>query len=237
MIAIFKREIKHYLKRPLFWIGIVIVAYEVFSAISPYLATHYLEPGEEIINEYPDTSNSGEVYEGYIPSNSEEQREIWNEKVKQVLVDKFKISESEAQVAMEKIKKMDLTEASAYIEKEYKWYGAYYLYQEGAYHKGTPEEINAYLDEKMENETFSFYFSRKFADFTGLFMGFFATIMLSVLFLQDTRKHTYELLHTKPITAPQYVLGKVSVGFGGMPDRSDFVEFVVLDIVSTIYQR
>ena len=44
-------------------------------------------------------------------------------------------------------------------------------------------------------------------------MGFFATILLSVLFLQDTRKHTYELLHTKPISAGKYVLGKVSAGF------------------------
>lgn len=42
---------------------------------------------------------------------------------------------------------------------------------------------------------------------------FFATIMLAVLFLQDTKKHTYELLHTKPITAGKYVLGKVSAGF------------------------
>ena len=37
--------------------------------------------------------------------------------------------------------------------------------------------------------------------------------MLAVLFLQDTKKHTYELLHTKPITAGKYVLGKVSAGF------------------------
>ena len=73
--------------------------------------------------------------------------------------------------------------------------------------------MNAYLDKKLETKTFSFYYSRKFADFTGLFMGFFATILLSVLFLQDTRKHTYELLHTKPISAGKYVLGKVSAGF------------------------
>ena len=44
-------------------------------------------------------------------------------------------------------------------------------------------------------------------------MCFFATIMLAVLFLQDTKKHTYELLHTKPITAGKYVFGKVSAGF------------------------
>ena len=65
----------------------------------------------------------------------------------------------------------------------------------------------------MEKKPFSYYYARKFADFTGLYMGFFATIMFSVLFLQDTKRHTYELLHTKPISAGKYVLGKVSAGF------------------------
>lgn len=63
MIAIFK-EIKNYLKRPLFWVGIVLVIYGVFSATSPYLTTHYLTTGEEIINDQSNTSVEGEVYEG-----------------------------------------------------------------------------------------------------------------------------------------------------------------------------
>lgn len=42
MIAIFKREIKNYLKRPLFWVGILLVIYGVFNTTSPYLTTHYL---------------------------------------------------------------------------------------------------------------------------------------------------------------------------------------------------
>lgn len=214
MIAIFIREIKNYLKRPLFWIGIAIVIYGVFGAVSPYLTTHYLAPGEEIVNEYPDTIHMADVYEGYVPSSPEKQREIWHGKLGETLITEFEMTESEAQSVIEKIEDMELKEACAYLEEEYGWYGARYLYEDGAYHKGTPEEINAYLDEKMEHKTFSFYFSRKFADFSGLYMGFFATIMLSVLFLQDTRKHTYELLHTKPVTAGKYVMGKVSAGFG-----------------------
>ena len=35
-------------------------------------------------------------------------------------------------------------------------------------------------------------------------MAFFATVLLSFLFIQDTRKSTYELLHTKPVTAVSY---------------------------------
>ena len=44
-------------------------------------------------------------------------------------------------------------------------------------------------------------------------MGFFATVFLSVLFLQDTRRNTYELLHTKPVSAGKYLSGKVGGGF------------------------
>lgn len=214
MIAIFKREIKNYLKQPLFWIGIVIVIYGVFSATSPYLTIHYLAPGEKIINDYPESICLGDVYDGYIPATPEKRWEIWSEQIRQNLIDEFKMSDSEAQSVIKKLEKMDLEEACAYLEKEYKWHGAFYIYEDSAYYKGTAEEINAYLDDKMKNKTFSFYFSRKFADFTGLYMGFFATILLSALFLKDTRKHTYELLHTKPITAGKYIMGKVSAGFG-----------------------
>ena len=213
MIAIFKREVKNYLKRPLFWIGIVLVIYGVFNTTSPYLTTHYLAPGEKIVNDYPDTIHLAEVYEGYIPASPGKHRELWHEKVKESLLEDGEMSDSEVQEVIEKLEDMDLEEAYAYLEKEYDWYGTRYLYEDTTYYKGSPEEMNAYLDKKLETKTFSFYYSRKFADFTGLFMGFFATILLSVLFLQDTRKHTYELLHTKPISAGKYVLGKVSAGF------------------------
>ena len=59
MIAIFKREIKNYLKRPLFWVGILLVIYGVFNTTSSYLTTHYLGQGEKIINDYPDTVRLG----------------------------------------------------------------------------------------------------------------------------------------------------------------------------------
>ena len=88
MIAIFKREIKNYLKRPLFWVGVLLVIYGVFNATSPYLTTHYLTTGEEIINDQSNTSVEGEVYEGYIPATPEKHREVWHEKVKIIYLPK-----------------------------------------------------------------------------------------------------------------------------------------------------
>ncbi len=213
MAAILKREIKNYLKQPLFWIGVVIVIYGIYSSTSPYLDTCYLMPGEEIANDSPENVYSADVYEGYVPSTPERRREIWEEKVEETLISEFKMDETEAQAVLAQMEEMDIEKACAYLEKEYHFYGAIYTYQDSAYHKGTSEEINAYLEEKMEQKPFSFYFSRKFADFSGLFLGFFATIMLSVLFLQDTRTHTYELLHTKPISARNYIIGKAGAGF------------------------
>lgn len=113
---------------------------------------------------------------------------------------------------IDEMKEMDLAEASKHLEG-YGYYDAHYEYENTAYYKGTREEINAYIAKKLENRTFSYYFSRKFADFTGLFMGFFATVLLSFLFMQDTRRNTYELLHTKPVSAGKYLSGKAGGGF------------------------
>lgn len=213
MLAILKREIKNYMKRPLFWIGIVIVTLGVFQAVKPYLSIHYLSPGKEIVNDLPDTVHMGDVYEGYIPVESAQRREIWEKKIENSFISDFQMCQAEAESIINNMKVMDISEACKFLEKEYGYYGAIYAYQDAAYRKGTADEINAYLEKKLQNNPFSYYFARKFADFAGLFMGFFATVMLSVLFLQDTRKNTYELLHTKPVSAGNYVAGKVGGGF------------------------
>ena len=92
----------------------------------------------------------------------------------------------------------------------------YTLYEDLEIHKGTAEEINHYIEQKLSEHSFSWYFAKKFTDFAGLHMAFFATVLLSFLFIQDTRKSTYELLHTKPVTAIQYICGKVISGFISM---------------------
>lgn len=227
MGAILKRELKNYFKRPLFWIGVIIVILGIYQSIGPYLTIHYLEEGEEIVNDYPEEIHLGEVYEGYVPTDHERHREIWNEKIEKELVSAFQMDEKEVRAIMDEISAMDIEEACAYLESEYRFYGAASLYEFCAYHKGNQEEINAYLDEKLSEHPFSYYFARKFADFAGLFMGFFAAIMLSVLFWQDTRPHTWELLHTKPVSAGKYILGKVGGGLS--------VCLFVLGILSVLF--
>lgn len=213
MPAISKREIKNYLKSPLFWLGVGIVIWGVYSCVSPYLGIHYLSPGETIENDYPETIHEGEIYEGYVPSTLTERRYFFEKSIRELFLENWEMTPDEAAAVIDEIRDMDIAEACGYLEQQYNYIGAIYQYRMTAYKKGTADEINSYLAQAMEKKPFSFYFSRKFADFAGLFMGLFATVMLSVLFMQDTRKHTYELLHTKPVSAGNYVFGKILGGF------------------------
>ncbi len=212
MLPILKREVKNYIRNPLFWIGILIIAFMIFQNVSPYLDIHYLAEGETIVNEYPETFRDGDVCEGYVPTEEGLRRQLWEAQIRKDLISEFEMDDAEVQAVINRTREMDLMTACEYM-KNYSFQGAYYVYANTAYRKGIREEINSHIAEKLENRTFSFYFSRKFADFAGLFMGFFATLFLSVLYMQDTRNHTYELLHTKPVSAGSYLLGKVGGGF------------------------
>lgn len=212
MWSILKREVKNYMKNPLLWFGIAIIVLMMFQDVSPYLNIHYLAEGETIVNDYPETYRDGDVVDGYVPTEKGLRRKMWEERIREVLISEFKMDNVGAQSVIDEMEGMDFKTACVYLEG-YGFYDAYYEYENTAYHKGTREEINSYMAEKLENRTFSHYFSRKFADFAGLFMGFFATVLLSVLFMQDTRRNTYELLHTKPVSAGKYLSGKVGGGF------------------------
>lgn len=209
---ILKREVKNYVKSPLLWIGIAAVAFMVFQNVRPYLQIHYLAEGEEIVNEYPETFRDGDVFDGYVPIEGEQRRKAWEERIQKTLLSAFLLDPADAQAVIDEMKEMDVPAACNYLE-EYGFYGAYGIYADTAYRKGTRREINSYIAQKLESRTFSYYFSRKFADFAGLFLGFFATLFLSVLFMQDTRKDTWELLHTKPVGAGEYLVGKAGGGF------------------------
>lgn len=230
MKAIVKREIQNYLKSPLFWLGVLIVIFGVYQNVKPYLSIHYLsdkEEQKEAVQEYPEMICDADVTDGYVPTEEEDRRQIWEEKVMETLISEFRMTRAGAQAVIEEMRGMEVAEASDYLEETYRYYNALYDYEDTAYHRGTWEEINSYISSRLEDKSFSYYFSRKFADFSGLFMSFFATVMLAALFWQDTRKNTYELLHTKPVRAGAYVPGKIVGGFS--------VCLIVLAILNLVF--
>ena len=127
----------------------------------------------------------------------------------------FGFSRQEADHVMKEIQNMDVKTASEFLESQYGYYNAIYAYEDLEIHKGTAEEINHYIERKLSEHSFSWYFAKIYG-FCRIAYGFFATVLLSFLFIQDTRKNTYELLHTKPVTAIQYICGKIISGFISM---------------------
>ncbi len=227
MKAIIRREILNYLKRPLFWIAIAVVIFGVFQQLNPYLNIHYITSEEELKNGYPETIHQGEIFEGYIPTSEEKHRELWEKTIQESLITDFGMNKGEVADVIQEMNGMEIKEACGYLEEQYGYYNTEYTWKNTAYRKGTMKEINSYISGQLEEHPFSYYFSRKFADFAGLFMGFAATVLLAVLFTQDMKKNTYELLHTKPISATQYVIGKVAGGF--------LICLIILGILNLIF--
>ena len=213
MKAILKREIKNFLKNPIFWAGLLIMVAGIYQILQPYLELHYFTSNAEIQNMSVSSLEDADVMEGYIPVSDEERTENGYEEIYRTMTEDMGLPTEEANEAISSIRGMNTEEACDYLEKEYRYYGAQYSLEGSKYKQGDANEVNTYIQKKMQEHPYSYYFARKYADFAGLFMAFFATILLAFLFLRDTRKDTYELLHTKPIAPWQYVLGKVGSGF------------------------
>ena len=193
MKAILKREIKNFLKNPIFWAGLLIMVAGIYQILQPYLELHYFTSNAEIQNMSVSSLEDADVMEGYIPVSDEERTENGYEEIYRTMTEDMGLTTEEANEAISSIRGMNTEEACDYLEKEYRYYGAQYSLEGSKYKQGDANEVNTYIQKKMQEHPYSYYFARKYADFAGLFMAFFATILLAFLFLRDTRKDTYEL--------------------------------------------
>lgn len=221
MKAVIKRELKNYLKNPIFWIGLIFVTIQLYLILKPYLQIHYFSSEQEIQSLVPENIADADITEGYVLSTEEEQMDLTCQRLKGELAQYLGIAEQEAEQILNQMRQtnMSIDEMSQYLAEQYDFYAEdalHYYYQLSEYHQGSVREANDYIDENLSEHSFSYYFARKFADFSGLFMGFFAMLLLAFLFIRDTKKDAYELLHTKPIHASKYILGKICGGFGTM---------------------
>lgn len=215
MMLILKREVKNYLKNPILWVGLLIVIFLLFQNLGSYLKLQYVRSESELEEVHAGNRADADISEGYILASKEKRWELASKKIKDSFVKSFDYSEKQAQEVINKLEQENMTEAemSAYLVENYDFYGADDIFQDAHTYKGTKEEINSYMGSKFKQKPFTYYFSRKFADFAGLCMGFFASILLAFLFIRDTKRDTYEMLHTKPISAGRYIIGKVAGGF------------------------
>lgn len=213
MKAIIRRELKNYFKNPIFWIGLLIVISGVFQMVSPYLNLHYFKSDEEIQNLTVSTISEADIIYGYIPSSFEQQKSFALQEIIAKMQEEATLSNEDIRKIYNEVQNMDIQDMPMYFETNYGFYGVEYILEDFEYYQGNVDEVNEYIQEKMSENSFSYYFSRKFADSVGLYSAFFSLVFFAFLFFQDTKKNNYELLHTKPIRAWQYVLGKISGGF------------------------
>jgi len=232
MKAVLKRELKNYLKNPILWVGILIVFVGIYQSAGAYLKLHYIHSEEELEElEEPDVITDADILNGYVPSDRSQQMELGYQEIERLLESEegFGYTKAQAEKIVSELRAKDMTiqEIDEYLEKEYCFYNATYIFEDFSQHKGMREEVNGYIEEKLKEHPFSWYFARKFADFCGLYTGFFSAVLLAFLYIRDTRRDTWELLHTKPITALSYVGGKV---LGGL-----FAMLIVLGVMNLIF--
>lgn len=210
-----KREVRNYIKNPILYIGILIIFWGVFQQMEPYLNIHYFSDISETIHTEKVNLLDVDIMDGYIPTTSYERYENGLSVISNVLVEYYDISEEDVNKTIEEIKEIEMTipEIANYIDEKYSYGDAIWDFEDAKLKKVNAIEANSYMDTMFEKNTYTYYFSRKFSDFLGLYAIFFAIILLAFLFFRDMKKDTYELLHTKPIKARQYIMGKV---LGGM---------------------
>lgn len=231
MKAIICREFKNYMKNPIYWIGILILLISIYSSLSGYLDIHLFSGNQEIERMDKVSPTDADVISGYIPTTTEEQLDIGLKNIKQTFVDSYDMTEQEAEQAIQEVKsqKLSVEGTIMYLEKEYQFYDGKAFFIEAEQKKATADELNNYIKSRLSEHSYAYYFTKKFADFTGFHVAFFAGILLAFLFLKDMKKDTYELLHTKPISAESYVVGKY---FGGILPLS--LAVLIIMIVFTI---
>lgn len=209
------REMKNYIKNPIYWVGMVILILSIWGCLKPYLEIDFIKSESQLENQKKISGMDADVMEGYIPVSEKQQLETGLNKVKESFVQYYEMDEKEAQRAIEDVKAQNLCieETVEYLKEQYGYYDGKAVFLEAKYQKGNMEEVNRYIEDKLDEHSYAHYFAKKYADFAGLHFAFYACILLAFLYIRDMRKDTYELLHTKSVSGSGYIWGKF---FGGL---------------------
>ena len=110
MKAIIKRNLKNYLKNPIFWIGLIVVLISMYQTLAPYLSIHYVKSDETFRK--VKMASDWDVMEGCIPATPDKERELWEKEIVKILQDTengFGMSEVEAEAVISEMKQMKIT--------------------------------------------------------------------------------------------------------------------------------
>lgn len=239
MKTIINMELKRYFRNPIFYIGAILVVLGVYSSLSPYLKIHYFNNEDEIhtLENWSEFADA-DIMDGYIPTTKEEQYKMGIEKIGQVMVDEFGFNQVQKNELVNKLvmSNMSIMEVAEYMEANYSFLGANVYFYEVQMKQASVEEANHYISTSLDKHKYSNYFSRKFADYFSVYIIFYAILMFAFLFIRDSKRDIYELLHTKPLKAREYIIGKI---IGGMSALSLVVVIItiIFDILVMLHGK
>lgn len=237
--TIIEMELKRYFRNPIYYIGAVIVILGVYSSISPYLKIHYFNDESEIhtLEEHSEIADA-DIMDGYIPAAKEDQYNMGLERIGQIMVDEFGLSQAEANELASRLKKsrMSFMEIADYMETKYSFYSANVYFYEAEMKQANAAEANHYIENSLKEHTYSNYFSRKYADYFSVYIVFYAIFMFAFLFIRDSKGDIYELLHTKPVRAWQYISGKILGGLAAIGVTAGTVT-LLFDVLVILHGR
>lgn len=193
MKTIIKRSILDYLKNPVLWIGLIIIVASMYQCLSSYLQIHYIKQNEQI-TQNDVALEDADVMDGYIPtSDDKERRREWEATIKETLMDTskngFGFSRQEADHVMKEIQNMDVKTASEFLESQYGYYNAIYAYEDLEIHKGTAEEINHYIERKLSEHSFSWYFAKNLRILQDCIWPFCNSLAIIFIYSGYTKKY------------------------------------------------
>lgn len=222
--TIIKMELKRYFRNPIYYIGAILVFISVYASVSVYFDIQYLQTEEEINlrAEQATIPADRDIMDGFIPATREEMIDLaihdmremggWGE-------------EYLDELEQRKESPLSLQEINDYFSTEYGIFSIDYFFQSNEMRQGNVEEVNQYITERLEEKDFSEYFGIKYVDYFGVSILFFAIAIFAFLYLRDSKKDIYELLHTKPLKSWQYIVGKQ---LGGMAAITIMVVVITL---------
>lgn len=216
MWKIVKCDVRRLLKNPLYYIGFLLIVANVWMCCKGYLDVHYFEKNYKPVELSTEERVELDVNKGYIPPLNESERvEIGLNEFKEMMINDNVMSANEVDTIINEILSQNFTveEALNYLNKDKNIHISSDIFSiEKCLKAASADELNNYIKEKLSQNTYTTYFARKFADYFGIHLIILISIVLIFLTMYDYSKNTYELLHTKVLSPPKYIMAKVSSG-------------------------
>ena len=119
------------------------------------------------------------------------------------LVSECEMSHEDAQKQMDEVlsKGWTVQEIRQFFIDEYGIVGFQSVWNMSAYKKADAGEVQQYLDSVFQEESYTSYLGRKYADYLGITSILFTISVFAILLMRDMRKSIYSFIHTKPISS------------------------------------